>query len=555
MAQPLGAEMKHDNAAVFKIAGLAAALGVAAWLLAPLVLPVKLPPDFPNTPDLKLLNASARELVEQTDREARQQPASAEAVGKLGMVYHANLVHKPADAAYRLAARLAPDDHRWAYALAVLHEETGAAKEQLEFLQKTVERKPDHVPALLKLADSYFKADRLEEAARHYETAAGAQGGTASLQAAFGLGRVRARSGEWSKVIETVGPATKAYPHAAPLYGLLEQAYTALHRANEAAQARQAAGWAKWKALPPLDDPFSRQLTDVCFSATRLLKEAGVLSRTGHPDQAIELARRAARAEPADADVRNYLARTLITFYGDKPEAINEAMTHLAECLRLKPSDPVPLGGFADDFFKAPKPPVAVERLRALLRGHADIPGVHFFLGQAADALGETAEAAAEYHAALKANPNDSGAHNKLGLIAENSGNYDEASVHFRTAIQLNPMNTAARLNLAIELMQRGNYAEGFKQLDELLRIDPHDASAHFMKGFALLSMKRADEAAAKFREGLLYKPDDAEARFGLGTALAAQGRREQATVELREALRLSPNHSRARELLTRLGN
>jgi tetratricopeptide (TPR) repeat protein len=547
--------MKPERAALLKITGLAVALGVAAWLLAPLLLPIRLPPDFPDVPDLKLLNASARELVQRTDQEARRRPGSAEAVGKLGMVYHANLLYAQAEAAYRIAARLAPEDHQWAYAQAVLKEENGAGKEQLKFLQKTIELEPDHVPALIVLADSSFKGDRLDEAARHYGTAARTPGGPGSLQAAFGLGRVAARRGEWNKVIETVAPATNSYPHAAPLYELLGEAYTALGQPDRAAQARQRGAGARWRTIPPLEDPFNEQLISVCYSSTRLLKQAGLLSRTGHPDRAIELARRAAQAEPADADVHNYLARTLITFYGDKSEAIDEAMTHLGECLRLRPSDPAPLGGFADDFFKAPKPPAAVERLQALLRSHSDIPGVHYFLGQAADALGKTEQAATEYRAALKANPNDSGAHNKLGLIAESSGKYDEASAHFQKAIQLNPMNTAARLNLAIDLMQRGKYGQGMKQLNEVLRINPHDAAAHFCMGFAFLSMKRPEEAAAKFRQGLLYRPDDAEARFGMGAALAAQGRREEAAAELRAALSLSPNHPRARQLLYQLGN
>jgi tetratricopeptide (TPR) repeat protein len=552
--EPQKKNASHGRAALLRMAGLAAALGVAAWFIAPRVLPVGLPPDFPSPPDLSQLNASTRELIRQADEKARQRPGSADAAGKLGMAYHANLLYEQAEAAYGIAARLAPRDPQWTYALAVLHEENGRDSEQLNFLARTIELKPAHVPALIKLADSSFKSDRLDEAARHYESASKAAEGTATLQAAFGLTRIAARRGGWKKVIETAAPAADAYPHAAPLHALLEQAYTALGETGKAGQARQSAGWAKAKAVPPLEDPFIEQLMGVCYSSTRLLKHAGLLSRTGHPGRAIEVARRAVAAEPTDADVRNYLARTLISFFGGQPEAIEEAMDHLDECLRLRPSDPVPLGGFADDFFKSPKPPAAVERLRALLRARPDIPGVHFFLGEAADALGESAEAAAEYRAALKSNPNDSAAYNKLGLIAERAGRYAEASAHFHRAIQLNPLNTAARLNLAIERIQRGDYQQGFRQLDEILRINPHDAAAHFCMGFAYLSMKRPTDAAAKFNEGLHYKPEDAEARFGLGAALATLGRRDEAVAELRQALKLRPNHSPARELLYQLG-
>lgn len=542
------------NKSHLKSAVIAAALGAAVWFLAPLILPVQLPADFPKLPDLQALNPSIREIVQQADKEARKRPGSGETVGKLAMVYHANQLFDQAAAAYRIATRLEPHNPRWAYAQAVFSEENGAEAELMKFLNRTVELQPGHVPALIKLADSAFKSDKLGEAERLYNAAAAQPGGSGALQAAFGLGRVAAHRREWNRLVGAVAPAAANFPHAAPLHTLLQEAYTGLGQPDKAEQARQNGAYAKWKTLPPLDDPFIDQLIDVCYSSTRLLKQAGLLSKTGRPGQAIELGRRAVQAEPADADARDYLARTLVTFYGDKPEAIEEAMTQVGECMRLRPSNPIPLGGFADDFFKSPKPPDAVRKLRELLQANPKIPGIHFFLGQAAESLGETGTAAAEYRAALKENPKDSGAHNKLGLIAEAGGRFEEAAALFRKAIQLNPMNTAARLNLAIELMQRGNYSQGVGELNELLRIDPHDAPAHFLMGFAYLSRKQAPEAESKFRQGLVYKPEDAEARFGLGMALAAQGRREEAAAELQEALRLRPNHVQAQNLLRQLG-
>jgi tetratricopeptide (TPR) repeat protein len=377
--------------------------------------------------------------------------------------------------------------------------------------------------------------------------------GGATLQAAFALGRVAARRRDWNKVIEKIAPLTGPYPHAAPLYQLLQQAYEALGQADKAAEARQRTALAKGKVVPPLEDPFNEQLIDLCYSSTRLLKQAGLLSRIGYADRAIDVGRRAVRSDPTDSDARHFLARTLLTFHGDKPEAIEEALTHLRECLRLRPEDPVPLGSFADDFFKAPRPPAAVARVRILLRSRTDVPGTHFFLGQAAEALGETGEAVAQYREALKDNPNHSAVYNGLGLISENAGKFSEAIAHFQKAVQLNPANTAARLNLAIELVKQGSYDQGLKELNELLQYNPHDAAAHFCMGFAYLSSHRIEEAIAKFRHGLRYKPDDAEARFGLGAALAAQQRREDAIAELREALRLRPNLPQARKLLSQL--
>jgi len=544
----------YNKAALLKATGLAVALGVVTWLVVPLILPAKLPADFPARPDVERLNPNLRTLLQTADQEARRRPEAAEAVGKLGMVYHANLLFDRAASAYRIAARLAPNDPQWTYSQAFLQEELGGEKEQLKLLQKTLQLKPDHVPALVKAADWYFKGDRLDEAARHYEMAARVPDGGASLQAGFALGRVEARRRDWNQVVNTITPLTQSYPNAAPLYELLREAYAALGQVDKATEARQRAGYAKWKSVPPLEDPFNEQLTVYCFSSTRLLKQAGLLSRLGQADRAVEMGRRAAQADPKDPDVRSFLAGTLLTFYGDKPESVGDALNQLEECLRLRPEDPVPLGGFANEFFKSPKPVAAVERLRALLRSHTNIPGADFFLGQAADAMGETEEAVAHYQAALRASPNNSAVYVKLGLISDRAGRPGEATALFQKAIQLNPANTDARLNLAIELMQRRNYAQGLRELDELLRLNPRDAAAHFCMGFAFLTLQRIDEAIARFREGLLYRPEDAEAHFGLGSALAAQGKRDEAVVELREAQRLRPGHPQTRQMIDELG-
>jgi len=543
----------YDKSALLKAGGLAVALGVATWLLVPILLPARLPEDFPKLPDLRTLNPSIRALLESADQEARRRPGSAEAEGKLGEAYHANLFLDQAARAYRIAARLAPHDYRWVYCQAFLEEENGNEKEEFRLLQETLRLKPDHVQALLKLADGFFKLDRLDDAAQYYEMAARVPGGSASLQATFGLGRVAARRQEWNKVIERMVPLSRAYPYLQPPYELLQEAYEALGQADKAAEARQSILLSKWKVVPPAEDPLNEQLIGLCYSSTRLLKQAGLLSHLGYPDRAIQVARRAAEVDPTDPDIRNFLARTLLTFYGDKPEAVDEALTQLGECLRLRPDDVSPLWMFADDFFETLKTAAAVERLRALVRPYANRADAHLYLGLLADARGDTGEAVSQFQAALKHDPNNSGIYDKLGVILDRGAKLDGAIAYFQKSVQLNPMNTTARLNLGVALLQRGNDGQGLKELGEVLRLKPDYAAAHFSMGFAFLYSKKIDEAIAKFREGLRYKPDDAEAHFGLGSALSLQHKREEAAAELREALRLRPNYPEALELLHQL--
>jgi tetratricopeptide (TPR) repeat protein len=532
---------------------LAVALAAITWLLAPLLLPVRLPEDFPKPPDLGAVNPGMRALLQGVDREARRRPGSAEAVGKLGMAYHANLFLDQAAAAYRIAARLAPNDYRWAYCQAFLEEENGSEQEQVKSLQQTVQLKPDHVPALLRLADGEFKRDRLDEAARYYERAASAPDGHSSLQAAFGLGRVAARRREWKQVIERVVPLARTYPYLQPPYELLVEAYEALGQADKAAEARQSISLSRSKIVPPPEDPLNDQLIGLSYNSTRLLKQAGLLSRFGYPDQAVQVARRAAEADSKDPDIRNFIARTLLTAYPNKPEAVDEALTQMSEYLRLRPDDPVPLWGFTNVFFETPKPPAAVERLSALLGPFANRDDAHFFLGMVADARGQDAEAVSQYEAARKNNPNNAAVYIKLGLVCDREAKFDQAIAYFQKALQLDATNTVARFNLGVALLQRGKDSQGLKELGEVLRLKPNDAATHFCMGFAYLYAKRIEEAIASFSHGLRYQPEDAEAHYGLGSALIAQRRREEAVTALREAIRLRPNYPEAQALLQQL--
>jgi tetratricopeptide (TPR) repeat protein len=542
-----------DKMGLLRMVGLAAVLGVSTWLLTTILLPARLPEDFPKLPDVQTLDPGLRNLLVSADKEARRHPGSAEAVGRLGMVYHANQYLTQAASAYRIAARLAPGDYRWVYCQALLQEENGNEEEQFTLLRQTVRLKPDHVPALLKLADGFFKQDKLDEAVHYYEMAARASDKDSFLQAAFGLGRVAARRQQWNKVVEYVAPLSHTYPYVRPPYQLLQKAYEALGRADKAAEVSESTLLRKFTVLPPLKDPLNEQLSDLSYSSTRLLKEAGLLSRFGYPDKGIQVARRAAEADPKDADIRHFIARTLLSFHGDKPDAVDEALKQLGEGLRLRPEDLVPLWDFSAIFFETPKTPAAVERLGALLGANASRAEAHLYLGRVADERGKTGEAVAQYQAALRNNPNNAEVYNQLGLILAKAEKLDGAIAYLEKSVQLEPMYNVYRFNLGVALVQRGKNGQALKEFGQVLRLKPNDAPTHLYMGIALLESKRIDESILQFRETLRFKPDEVQAHYGLGYALSMQRKREDAITEVREALRLRPNYPEAQELLQRL--
>ena len=62
---------------LLKTGALAIALAAITWLIGPVLLPAKLPEDFPKLPDLATVNRSMREQLRGADREARRRSSSA----------------------------------------------------------------------------------------------------------------------------------------------------------------------------------------------------------------------------------------------------------------------------------------------------------------------------------------------------------------------------------------------------------------------------------------------------------------------------------------------
>jgi tetratricopeptide (TPR) repeat protein len=394
------------------------------------------------------------------------------------MVYHANHFYDRAEPAYRIAARLAPDDYRWIYCQALLQEENGNEKAQLKLLQKTVQLSPRCRPALVKLGDIHLKRDQVEEAARYFDRGVDAAGRESAPQALFGLARIAARREDWRRVRKLLETILQQCPRVRPAHQLLAEAYEALGQSEKANEERAILRESDLTALPPVNDPVAEEILTLSCSSTRLLKEAGLRTRFGAQDQALQLARRAVEAEPTDPDARHFVSRTLLEKYGTDPGAVDEALIQLNEALRLRPDDLVPLFYAAAFFFKENKTDDAAEQLRAILARYAGNPEAEYYLGLVADRQDRIAQAVTHYRNALNARPDYAEPYHRLGLILAADGKLDQAISYLQKAVQLKPMFTGARCHLGLALEQAGRVSEAVKEYSEALRLKPHDPQA-----------------------------------------------------------------------------
>ena len=168
-------------------------------------------------------------------------------------------------------------------------------------------------------------------------------------------------------------------------------------------------------------------------------------------------------------------------------------------------------------------------------------------LGNVLAGSGRTAEAIAQYEAALRLVPDSPGIHYDLGDALVHSGRLPEGVAQYREAIRLKPDDGMAQTRLAGVLVTLGRPAEAIAHYQEAVRLMPTDAEAELTLGSLLGQAGRVTEAITHMQAALRLQPDIPEAHNNLANALAAAGRLPEAIAEYREAVRLRPAYREAR--------
>ena len=185
---------------------------------------------LPPLADLSGLPAPAREQVEAADAAARSHPREADALGALGMAYHASLLPGPAMDTYALAEQLDPAGWRWTYYRGLLLEERGRQSEALDAFTRVTTVDPAQGMAWFRIGEIAFKDGRLDDAERAYGLAAQAPAASpfvatvvASRQvtplaayAQLGQARVAIDRGQRTQAIATLDGVISRYPAFGP---------------------------------------------------------------------------------------------------------------------------------------------------------------------------------------------------------------------------------------------------------------------------------------------------------------------------------------------------
>src|SRR5215470_11979237 len=241
--------------------------------------------DLPALPPLTVENfgPAIREQAQKAYNEARARPRDAEANGRLGMVLQTYEQYELAATLYERARALAPADFRWLYYWAIVQASLGKQAEATAALKEAVKRKPDYLPAQVRLADLLLAAGQMGESQQLYEAAL--QKPPGSVFAHYGLGRIKAAERDLAAAVEHFRRACELSPHFGAAHYALALAYRDLGQTD---QAREHFALHQKDSLtrPALDDPLLNSVMELNVGAFERLKKAANFEAEGNLEQA-----------------------------------------------------------------------------------------------------------------------------------------------------------------------------------------------------------------------------------------------------------------------------
>ena len=420
--------------AVAALVGVVAA-GWWVWPARPRPEP-PLPADIPD-PEVRAAVDDARGKVLAGRR-------SAEAWGRLGMVYLANGFEPEADRSFEEAARLDPADPRWPYGrgrIALLRNPDTV----LDLLRQAADAGTGSVygPAIrLQLAETLLERGQAAEAEPLFQAEAGKP--EYPHRAAYGLGLAALARGDRAAAARHLALAREkrvVRPQALAQLAALARdsgdAAAAARYEQEAAEAPLAGRW---------QDPFLNEVADLQVGRVGFRERAEGLTAAGRHAEAADLMLRAARARPTARGLTE--AGFLLLRAGD----FDRALPVLREAAAMDPNDPVAQYNLALGVFMpaerevARAPGAARDRFEEVVRYASratqlkpDYGMAYLLWGVSLKLLGRTAEAVDPLRRGVAAKPEEFELQYALAEVLAATGAGAEARQYAENARRLDP--------------------------------------------------------------------------------------------------------------------
>ena len=401
------------------------------------VAPTSRVPDLPRM-DVSSFLPSVREQVQQAFEAARANPDDAEASGRLGMVLDAYEQHDAAVVCYERAHLLDSHAFRWVYLLGWVQHSQGRYEEAAATLGAAVAKKPDDLPARLRLTATLLAIGQWDESRHIAESTAREHPDNA--EARYDLARALAGAGDVAAANASYEKACDLYPHYGAAHYALAMAYRKLGRDDESRQHFALYEQNK-TTVPPLDDPLRREVTALNVGSVAHIRRGADLERVGRLDEAIAEQLEALRVDPGALQAHI----NLVALYG-RLGRFDEAASHYQAAVAIDSNQADLHYNYGVLLLKQGKASDAENAFLESVRINPHYADAHDNLGIIYEQQGLLTDAFEHFSAAVAARPDDRSAHFHLGRILANQQKFGDAIQHFLKTLAPEDENTARNL-------------------------------------------------------------------------------------------------------------
>lgn len=377
-----------------------------------------------------------QELAQPLDTPASQgQPSPAqlrrsEILGEGGRLYHAYSLRVAAQACYELAELWAPQDPRWVYLRAHVHEDAGELELATKAYRRAMELGADLLPAGFHLGRALLDSNQVEAAetifhkiGQHYPK---------SPVSAYGLGKIALARRQFDKAVELLTEAIARAPEATEIHYPLGLAYRGTRDLERARHHLDRRGSGKLTVADPLID----QLEGLVVGMRLHQNRGSLLYNRGQHERAAEEFRKAIAAAP-DHPLPYLNLGSCLMKLGDEDGAIRAYQT----TIRLDPEH----------------------------------PKAYFNLGAVYAGRGLDAPAIEHYRSSLKLDSEASDTHFNLANALRRTSQYQAAVPHYRQVLERDPLNSAARFALALTFLRLEQHEQAAALLEKSHELLPRD--------------------------------------------------------------------------------
>ena len=394
-------------------------------------------PDFSaKTKELKSKVTMANSAIRKALEDGEGGEILGESIGHLGKLYQANHYYDRAISCYQLAMELDQQDPRWPYLLAFVHQERGENESVTGLLERVIAIAPSYSPAILKLADSYFKLGQADKAETYYKRRLGLSPG--DPYALLGLARIALDRLDWKAAQGHLEAAIQSDPRFGDAHRLLATVHNYFGRMSAAEEALDQAG--QCPRFRPSKDPWVDTLQELCYDIEQLLVLGAKAITEFDVEKAMnEFFRRAIELDPESVKANLAMGKALFMI-GE----IEQALKYLNKVIDLNPN--------SDE--------------------------AYFHMGLIFRKKSALKDAEKLFLKALSLQPDNANVHNNLGVTLLERGRFQEAKEYLNKALEIYPEHINARYNLGMTLWGMGKVEEAVKQYRDVLEMKPKWAVA-----------------------------------------------------------------------------